>query len=303
MPAEPIYVDNKLFLGRVAQQDEFRHVLREVLNEPDGEDLPYIVLLYGDGGMGKTLLARRLRDIANLEQPFEGEFHTLWIDWEDERRRNPALKVGRENISPEVVFDTIHASAVRSGWGKYFKAYQEAVKKRVETEKTVLDIVASNIDRDEFAPLRGAGASLIAKFIRLKVPEIGDTGEQFAQALLDIGIKTGAEQAAKLRALLEKSLRARLDPNQYNLFLYPNEQLAGALADGLQELSRNRPLIMFLDTYEIVDYADVWLRVTMRAAGPGLVWVVGGRDNLLESRTFGQEYFKCKKTTCGINAA
>ena len=68
-------------------------------------------LLYGDGGMGKTMLAKRFRDIATLEQPFEGNFQTLWIDWEDERRLGSrGLTVGREHISAETVFDVIFAA-------------------------------------------------------------------------------------------------------------------------------------------------------------------------------------------------
>jgi len=66
-----------------------------VLDAPPGEDLPYVLLLFGDGGMGKTALAKRFRDIAQCEQPFEGEFQVLWVDWEDERRRCTALQVGR----------------------------------------------------------------------------------------------------------------------------------------------------------------------------------------------------------------
>jgi hypothetical protein len=68
--------------------------------------------LYSDGGIDKITRAKRFRAIA-AERPFRGKFQTLWIDWEDERRRYVSLQVGRENISPEVVFDVIHATTVR----------------------------------------------------------------------------------------------------------------------------------------------------------------------------------------------
>ena len=45
-----------------------------------------------------------------------------------------------------------------------------------------------------------------------------------------------------------------------------------------------------LDTYEIADRADMWLRVVIKRAGPNVVWVVAGRDNLAESRKYGQGY-------------
>ncbi|MCX7841318.1 MAG: hypothetical protein N2559_17930, partial [Anaerolineae bacterium] len=132
----------------------------------------------------------------------------------------------------------------------------------------------------------------IAKVLRSSLPMIGETGEKLAQTFLDAGIKVGAEQAAHLRAALENRLRARLDAEQFNLFLYPNEQLARALADGLKRIAARKPLLIVLDTYEIVDRADTWLREVMRTAGPRIVWIISGRNDLTRSRQFGDEYFK-----------
>jgi len=291
MPSGRIYVDKTLFLGRVEEQKQFRAALNEVLAAPPGEDLPYVLLLFGDGGMGKTTLAKRFRDIAQMEQPFEGEFQVLWVDWEDERGRCAALQVGREHISPETVFDVIHANAVMHNWGRHFGAYQDAVKKRGEAEKKAAEALSADGERDDLAALRGASATAVAKVLRLKLP-IGEEGEKLAKEFLDAGIKVGAEQATYLRAALETGLRARLDPKQFDLFLNPNEQLARALAEGLRKIGTSKPLIVVLDTYEIVDRCDLWLRVVMRAAGPRVVWIVSGRDNLVRSGPFGAEYFK-----------
>ena len=97
----PIYVDKTPFFGRVEEQKQFIAALQDVLTQPATETLPYIFLLYGDGGIGKTTLAKRFRDIA-ADRPFRGKFQTLWIDWEDERRQGyTALQVGRNNITPE----------------------------------------------------------------------------------------------------------------------------------------------------------------------------------------------------------
>ncbi len=80
---ERIFVDYQLFLGRALEQREFRAALHEILTERDEDALPYVALLYGDGGIGKTTLSKRLRDIALLEPPFEGAFQCLWIDLEE----------------------------------------------------------------------------------------------------------------------------------------------------------------------------------------------------------------------------
>jgi hypothetical protein len=187
-----IYVDNELFLGRVEEQKQFWAALAELLNPPSGEDLPYIILLYGDGGMGKTTLAKRFRDIAQIEQPFEGEFQMLWVDWEEERKRYASLKVGREHISPEAVFDVLHATAIRQKWGGQFGAYQDAVKKRSEAEQKAAEALAASGERDELAALRGVGAGALAMIVRTSLPIIGQTGEKLVQVFLDAGIKASA---------------------------------------------------------------------------------------------------------------
>ena len=291
MHTERICVDNKLFLGRVEEQKQFRAALSEMLHPPQGEDLPYIFLLYGLGGIGKTTLAKRFRDIAQSEPPFAGKFQVLWVDWEDERRRTARLQVGREHIRPEDVFDILYDKAIGQGWGREFEAYQRAVKMRAEAERKAIAALEPYGERDEFAELRRVSAEAIAKLLRTVLP-IGETGEKIAQAFLQEGIRVGAERAAQLRAALEARLRARLDPEQYALFLNPNMQLARALAQGLKQVAKRKPLLVFLDTYEIVDRTDPWLREVMRAAGPRLVWIISGRNDLARSRQFGSDFFK-----------
>ncbi|HEY4722715.1 MAG TPA: hypothetical protein VII92_12755, partial [Anaerolineae bacterium] len=226
MPDQPILVDKTPFLGRVEEQKQFIAALQDVPNQVATETLPYIFLLYGDGGIGKTTLAKRFRDIA-VDRPYRGKFQLLWIDWEDERRQGyPALQVGRSNITPETIFDVIHMVAVRHEWGEHFKAYQAALELREKSEKKAAEALVAADERDELVQIRGLGATAIAKIMRLGIPGIGETGEKLAQAFLNAGIKVGAEQAARLRGLIETRLRARLDPDQFKTYLNPVEQLA-----------------------------------------------------------------------------
>ncbi len=286
MSEQPITVDNKLFLGRNELQDDFRQALRDVLFNDAGEETnPYIFLLYGNGGMGKTTLAKRYQDIASYEQPFEGNFQILRLDWEREREKNNALQVGKENIRIEDVFDVLYNAIIRQGWERHFKDYRKALNDRQLAEQKAAKIIDQASQEDQFATLRGANAAAIARIIRSGAPMIGSTGEALAAEFLNLGIKAIAEQAAILRASIETRLKASLDIDQYQLFLNPHEQLAYALAQGFKNLTRQMPLLVILDTYEIVDAVDVWLRVLLKAAGTQVVWVIAGRKDL--TRNYG----------------
>lgn len=153
-------------------------------------------------------------------------------------------------------------------------------------------------ERDSLGELRGLGAGALAKLARQSFPIIGETGEKAAKVLSESGIKVAEDQARNVINALNTRLRARLKPEQFAMFLNPHEQLARALADGLKKLTESgfvlsgKPLIITFDTYEIVDRADVWTRVMMRHAGPSVLWIVCGRNNLRDSRAFGSEYFR-----------
>lgn len=286
---QSITVNGQPFFGRVEEQKQFRSALSDILTPPPDESLPYVLMLYGDGGIGKSTLAQRFYDIARTE--YREQFHALWMDWENERLRNPSLQVGRERISTETVFDTIHATAHHRIWGQAFVRYEKLCAMRDAVEQKAAEALTPSSDKDEWSELRGAGASALAKVIRISLP-VGETGEKLARSFLDAGIKVGAIQAAQLRVALENRLRAKLDPEQLDLFLTPHEQLARALAAGLRKISEQKPLLLFLDTYEIVDRADLWLRVVMKEAGRRVMWVIAGRNDLMKDREFGGEYFK-----------
>jgi len=287
-----ITVNGKPFFGRVEEQKQFRAALQETLQPPRDETLPYIILLYGDGGIGKTTLALRFRDIAEKEKPFKGKVLTLWVDWAAERDRWSELQVGWEHIRPETVFDILYTLAARQGWEKGFEAYRRIRDERQKVEVKALQALQMTGERDELAPLRGLSAGILAALVRQVLPIIGERGEQLTRVFLEYGIKVGAEQAYALRQSLEARLRSRLDVRQFDLYLNPHEALARALADGLKRISHGKALLVVLDAYEIVDRADPWMRIVIQNAGPRVLWVLSGRNNLRDSRPYGPGYFR-----------
>jgi len=298
MTNQPILVNGKPFFGRIEEQKRFRAALSETINPPRGEKLPYVFLVYGDGGIGKSTLSRRFCDIATEEHSLWKPVHTLWIDWEEARRLLPALQVGHNAVAPETVFDVIvsTAQAQHRDWQSHFTAYREMQQRRTSAEQTAHQVLDSAAERPELRELRGAGATALAKILRvgssLAGLPIGNSGEQLAKAFLEIGIQIGAEAATSLRQRLADLLRARMDADTYDLFVNPLEHLARALADSLWRIAGRGALLVVLDTYEVVDAVDAWLRLVMRDSGPHVLWVLSGRNDLVNSRRYGDTYFK-----------
>jgi tetratricopeptide (TPR) repeat protein len=286
---QPILVNGKPFFGRVEEQKRFHAALKEAINPPRGEDLPYVFLVYGDGGIGKSTLSRRFCDMAAQESNLWHPIKTLWIDWEEERRRLPALQVERTAIAPETVFEVIVTVGQRNNWD--FPTYGKTRQQCNEAEQAAAKVLETATERPELKELRGAGAAALAKLLRLGLP-IGESGERLVKAFLELGIQVGAERAAGLRQGLETLLRARLRADDYDLFVNPLERLARALADDLRRLAGRGALLVVLDTYEVVDVVDPWLRLVMKRSGPRLIWVLSGRNDLVNSRGYGAGYFK-----------
>ena len=71
---------NKIFLGRVEELKQFRVALKEVKNNQIADETPFIFLLYGNGGTGKTTLAQKFHSIAVNEGEFSDSFQFLSID-------------------------------------------------------------------------------------------------------------------------------------------------------------------------------------------------------------------------------
>ena len=283
-----------LFVGRVIEQEDMRHTLRDMLQptNPD-ETLPAIFLLYGDGGIGKTSLSQRFEAIASEEEPFAGAFQILRVDWEEQRRRVPALQVAREQINPDTVLELFYKQAA-SKWGDTaFAQYQQVKAQLHEVEQEAEKALASTGDGDEMGrTLSRLGTTVLTKVIRTAVPALGDTGEAWVKQGLDLSVEFGAGGVAKIRQAATDKLQRKLKPEQFRLFTSPHEALAQALGRDLAALSNKRqgwlqrakPLILILDTYEVVDYSDEWVREMVKTAGPHTLWVISGRNNLYKTQ-------------------
>ncbi|WP_434684120.1 tetratricopeptide repeat protein [Pseudanabaena minima] len=295
----------RIFLARTEEQKRFREVLRSLQpnagsrwfseNLPTMAKLlpakkevvstsPHIFLLYGEGGMGKTSLGRRFCDLAREE--FPDGFQVLRLDWEEAKNEYPSLNVGHESIRPESVLETIYL-AVSKGREGIFEKYRQVEKtlKQIE-EKVDKELQARQGEGVEYAPILKKGLSWSLGALR-KLPYV-ETILGAGDGTVDEAIADGAVSA--LVGLMKK----RLSLEERRIFATPHRQLAEALGHGLQAISAQKPLVLLLDTYEIVDRleCDRVLRMVIKAAGRRVVWAIAGRANLADSYRLSQDYFQ-----------
>ncbi|PZV12235.1 MAG: hypothetical protein DCF20_17790 [Pseudanabaena sp.] len=293
----------RIFLARTEEQKRFREVLRSLqpnvgwfsqnlptvakylpAKKETVSTSPHIFLLYGEGGMGKTTLGRRFCELAGEE--FPDRFQVLRLDWEEAKNEYPSLNVGHESIRPESVLETIYLT-VSKGREGIFEKYRQVEKtlKQIE-DKVDKELQARQGEGAEYAPILKKGLSWSLGALR-KLPQV--------EAILGAGdgkvdetIADGAVSA--LVGLMKK----RLSLEERRIFATPHRQLAEALGHGLQAISAQKPLVLLLDTYEIVDRleCDRVLRMVIKAAGRRVVWAIAGRANLADSKKVFQDYFQ-----------
>jgi tetratricopeptide (TPR) repeat protein len=274
MPSEV----HQIFLGRDRQLADFDRFLGAFLSTTTPVPRPQIVLLWGQGGIGKTSLLSAFRQRLGPAGPFRPAL--LEIDWHEEQEKAPhRFPSVADQVSAQAVFNVIDNQAtVLPAWVKARKVYKEAqerigkAKKRAEKEYAGLrDVRAtSSAATDVVAKTAGEAASV--------------SGVPLAKPLVEWLVKLGLTVAPEWAA----SLHAKLSPIDIELIEGFEQHLARGLGESLAdlaELTSNRRLVVMFDTYEIVDERDPLFREVLRAAGPRVAWVIAGRNNLYDSRT------------------
>jgi hypothetical protein len=183
----------ELFLARTEEQRQFRQILDSLATPklrrwfptisrwlPPAPELrlPRILLFYGEGGMGKSTLLRRLRTIAAGELPsdraFVQQFEIFELDWEARRPWNPNLQVGHDAIAPEDVLGELHQQLEKRGWGSYFKLFGEQLKQLKHAEVTIdKKLQAQTPDQKNLPDLIvQLGAKGVAELLRQRLLEV-----------------------------------------------------------------------------------------------------------------------------------
>ncbi len=308
----------EIFIGRRQEQNQFRQALHPfqqswvARNLPTAMKLmgktasqpekPAIFLFYGEGGMGKTTLVKELKRIAE-EEPFEAQksspnqFQTLYLDWEL-HKTDPEIVAGHDQLQSEgllAVFHKVLKDNAQFGEVKAFTrllAVVQGLEQKVDAQLKQPPQPGQESLKQEVLDL---GAKSLAWVVRTAAatqtgPVATALGGAVVERLAKAGITLGAEGLSQINRLVSKALTIE----EQEIYARPQEKLAAALGEGLAAAARKRPLVIILDTYEVVDQTlcDYALRQVIQTSGGRTVWVIAGRANLADSGQRGQTYFR-----------
>ncbi len=216
---------NSTFVGRKIEITEFQKKLESFIYQHSNITNHSIVLIHGFGGIGKSTLLKKLKDIVENSQgqPFKDYFDILELDWENQERQ--------DLINPVMVLKIIYEALIKNEERKqYFHGYTEVIKIWESRQKKY-----NNAEEKQ---------EQTGKFVE---PELTDE---------------------------EKNHYGDLE-----------DELVECLADGINDLSQKKPLLIFFDTYEVLNDIDVNLAIqkVIKKSGNKVIWIIAGRNDLTQS--------------------
>ena len=238
-----------LFTGREQQLALFKQNLD---NGPDHEDFINIFNIHGQGGVGKSTLAKRYVEIAK-----EKQYLPAFIEQENLKLRT----------LPEFMAAIANAFTKQ---GADFTAFDKSYKRYLqETERLEKDIAYPSWAKT-------VGSTIVKMGMKaIKTVDGGVISGQLPEDLI-------AEQSGEWLEFLRKKVTNK---DEIQLLAEPLAVLTPLWLQALNQFAEKHTYCIFIDTYEVaLPILDVWLRKLLLeqygALNYKILLVIGGRNRL-----------------------
>lgn len=285
-----------IFIGRADEQARFRQALQQiqtkafppVFGRGSPRIPPFVFLIAGEGGMGKTMLARQLMMMAEQDAEFRGRFQVVWLDWKRQQERDPRLSENPPD--PVALLENIFFGLRASLTSADLKNFEKARDLRGQIEDQIHRArIQPHNENEQIAHLGKLADKTfrwLATYAFTATTTLATLGNvnlppEVAKDLTNYGIDQASpalgRYAHEARALVERIAKSR---RNLDLYTSPERLLAHDLADDIRTASERQPLVLILDNYDVADRNDTWLREIILHAGAHVVWIITDRKDL-----------------------
>ena len=251
-----------------------------------------VVLVHGLGGSGKSQLLRHFREMTQgrvLGWPvLANRVEAVWLDWEDERRDNPSSYAAVAGPSLVTILDAVQKAVIAvfrdsaraaERASRAFDDYRQGATRMPEYAARFVDVLTEN--RLSAKAFTGEDAAALARAAVSAGLVVSGHPAGFL-GLMPEQLSAAAQAGGHLSAAATRAVTGKrpgeLSSQDYELVTDPLGELIRRAAAGVQVVAAQRPLVILLDTGEVIgDRAWGWLRRLMGHTGPAVTWVIGAR--------------------------
>ena len=281
----------KVFIGRSKERLDFNRKLDDLLDS--GLEKPYVTLLYGNGGIGKTTLCRKMMELEPVEvPPYPDSFQHVYIDWQEAHLVHDRIRV-MDAVTPDAMLDALHKEIIvaQPNWKSSFKGFEKINEKTIQVEAKLLKLAKKD---GKFGAvihyLSKAGLAGLASALFQDASGVVGATVAAGTTALDkfVDDKLGDTKFKEQLNEFQSHILGNLNGADLQLLRNHLNIKAEALGRGLNEIAGSKPIIIALDTYERIDKADHYLRQVIKAASTRVVWIIAGRQNIFKNRELRQ---------------
>ncbi|MEE4543600.1 tetratricopeptide repeat protein [Streptomyces sp. V4-01] len=281
-----------MFVGRSDEQGRFLQVLADVIGRRKrGPDEGFVLLVQGYGGIGKTTLLNRFAELAGGDGHAvrEGKFLVAKVDWEEDRSRHSRDYVSFEGPPVWQVLERIRKALEdatvpdqRANWldavaarrrskqvGLAFEKFRRQITRMKELEEEAARLGIGNVlGHRRMSPEQLAG--IVTRVSKL-------AGLAGAPGTITTPISRAAEAGAGIMDAVRQNRADQIDISDYQVLVGGVDAVVTAFAKALRTINRKFPVVVVLDTCELLGGSGPWLREISRLCGQQTIWVLGMR--------------------------